>query len=106
MNETQRKKAYEALRELENLIEEHKQYLKVMEGYKNFESNSKCQHRKAKTQEAFKPISETLESAEIFCLECNAVIGYALRQIKAIPQQKPKTTIITFANNPNFYKME
>lgn len=105
MNETQRK-AYEALRELENLIEEHKQYLKVMEGYKNFESNSKCQHLRARTQEAFKPISETLESAEIFCLDCHGVIGYALRQIKAIPQQKPKTTIITFANNPNFYKME
>lgn len=105
MNETQQK-AYKALQELENLIEEHKQYLKVMEGYKNFESNTKCQHRKARTQEAFKPINETLECAEIFCLECHGVIGYALRQIKTIPQQKPKTTIITFANNKNFYKMD
>jgi hypothetical protein len=101
----------DSVKDVEDLKNEHNQYLKVMEGYKNAKSNTtKCKHLKAKTQDAFKPLDKNLakiksglECAEIFCLECNSFIGYALRQIKKIPNQKPKTTILFFANNPNSY---
>jgi hypothetical protein len=82
-----------------DLIHEHTQYLKI--DYKN--TPLECKHLKGKTQDAFKAISENLECAEIYCLECNSFIGYVLRQIKKIPNQKPKKSLLLFANNPNCY---
>lgn len=83
-----------------DLKNEHDAYLKIMESYKNLKP---CKHLKANTQNAFKRVTKNLECAEIYCLECHGFIGYALRQIKKIPNQKPKITIVFFSNNPNSY---
>ena len=63
--------------------QENAEYLKVMEGYKNFDKSEECTHQKVKTQTAFKPLENTnLEIAELICAECQQFLGLVYRTVK------------------------
>lgn len=93
--------------DLEKLREENTAYLKVMEGYKNFDNAVKCRHRKAKTQTAFKQLEDSnLEIAEVYCLECQGFIGFVYRRIKTISEEKIIAKFLVYATDRNEYGIE
>jgi len=90
-----------------DLRQEHEAYLKVMEGYKNFDKTVKCLHRKAKTQTAFKQLEDSnLEIAEVMCLECQQFIGFVYRKIKTVRQEKIIAKFLIYAVDKNEYTTE
>jgi hypothetical protein len=90
-----------------DLRQEHEAYLKVMEGYRNFDKTVKCLHRKAKTQTAFKQLEDSnLEIAEVMCLECQQFIGFVYRKIKIVRQEKIIAKFLVYAEDHNDYGLE
>jgi len=90
-----------------DLRQEHEAYLKVMEGYRNFDKTVKCLHRKAKTQTAFKQLEDSnLEIAEVMCLECQQFIGFVYRKIKTVRQEKIIAKFLVYAVDKNEYTTE
>jgi hypothetical protein len=90
-----------------DLRQEYDAYLKVMEGYKNFDKTVKCLHRKAKTQTAFKQLEDSnLEIAEVICLECQQFIGFVYRKIKTVRQEKIIAKFLIYAVDKNEYTTE
>jgi hypothetical protein len=90
-----------------DLRQEYDAYLKVMEGYKNFDKTVKCRHGKAKTQTAFKQLEDSnLEIAEVICLECQQFIGFVYRKIKTVRQEKIIAKFLIYAVDKNEYTTE